>query len=515
MKSKGFTLIELLAVIIILGILMLIAIPSVTNYINNSKKSTYVTTINQLVKGVEMKVSSSKIKLTDKDTTYYIPYTCVETENGDVKSPYGKFDPAYVAVTFDGIKLNYYFAGRDITNMGVSKLTDIDKISNNSIVTNVNTIDTSVGIKGTSYVSIFNDDCSEIIEKKPVSSIIVDDEIVEVTDTDNEEITSDPTTCKKQTCPASYTPIIYWALQDTDNDGKNDKLIISDSEVDGNYKGSFEGNKIFYWRDSVPWIATQNEYSDENLSGFVSSIVVEGVVAPISTAHWFYTVGYRANNMNADLKNLFVCHVTDMQYMFSYLSPVAHDFNIDGLCGWDTSKVTNMYEMFHYSGNRSYYWSVGSLGNWDVSKVTNMFEMFSQTGTNAINYSLGNLDNWDTSSVTDMSEMFKFAGQKSNSWSIGNISKWNTSKVTNMRLMFYFVARDSATSFSLNLSGWNTSNVTDMTNMFGYTGYSATDFKIIIPMLNPDGTFNTTTEFFGKDGCSTPPPTDREFSLFE
>ena len=38
MNKKGFTLIELLAVIIILGILMLIAIPSVTNYINNSRQ---------------------------------------------------------------------------------------------------------------------------------------------------------------------------------------------------------------------------------------------------------------------------------------------------------------------------------------------------------------------------------------------------------------------------------------------------------------------------------------------
>ena len=36
MNKKGFTLIELLAVIIILGILMIITIPSVTKYINDS-----------------------------------------------------------------------------------------------------------------------------------------------------------------------------------------------------------------------------------------------------------------------------------------------------------------------------------------------------------------------------------------------------------------------------------------------------------------------------------------------
>lgn len=40
-KKNGFTLIEILAVIIILGVLMLIAVPAVTEYVTNSKSSTY------------------------------------------------------------------------------------------------------------------------------------------------------------------------------------------------------------------------------------------------------------------------------------------------------------------------------------------------------------------------------------------------------------------------------------------------------------------------------------------
>ena len=45
-KKNGFTLIELLAFIIILGILMIIAIPSVTKYISDSRKNAYVDTAN-------------------------------------------------------------------------------------------------------------------------------------------------------------------------------------------------------------------------------------------------------------------------------------------------------------------------------------------------------------------------------------------------------------------------------------------------------------------------------------
>ena len=127
MKSrKGFTLIELLAVIIILGVLMIIAIPSVTTYIQNSRKSAYVDTAVAYVDAVRNKVNeAAKIKFYATDTLYMIPVghetanSCISVETGG-QSPFSdSWHYAYVGVTYDGSGYNYYFIGEDGAAQGL------------------------------------------------------------------------------------------------------------------------------------------------------------------------------------------------------------------------------------------------------------------------------------------------------------------------------------------------------------------------------------------------------------
>ena len=58
MNKKGFTLIELIAVVIVLGILMIIAIPSVSTLVDNSRKKAYLDIAQTYVDAVRKNVSS-------------------------------------------------------------------------------------------------------------------------------------------------------------------------------------------------------------------------------------------------------------------------------------------------------------------------------------------------------------------------------------------------------------------------------------------------------------------------
>ncbi len=68
-NSRGFTLIELLAVITIMGILMIVAIPAVTRTIENSRKDTFVNTVQNYVSGLKTMWASDNLSCIDFHNT--------------------------------------------------------------------------------------------------------------------------------------------------------------------------------------------------------------------------------------------------------------------------------------------------------------------------------------------------------------------------------------------------------------------------------------------------------------
>ena len=144
---------------------MIIAIPAVTEYISSSRKSAYITTASRYIDGVRNKINAAEIPVYDKETTYYIPGSCVSMEKGG-KSPYGDWEEYYVVVTYDGTGYDYYWTSRDETNTGIyltyQDLLDVDRIENN-----VTSISTNIGVGDREKILVLKDSCdiNDIEEK--------------------------------------------------------------------------------------------------------------------------------------------------------------------------------------------------------------------------------------------------------------------------------------------------------------------------------------------------------------
>ena len=74
-NQKGLTLIELLAVIVILGIIAAIAVPSIAGIIDNSKKDAHVANAQQMINATKLVIVAEPDlrNMTEKDDPIYVP----------------------------------------------------------------------------------------------------------------------------------------------------------------------------------------------------------------------------------------------------------------------------------------------------------------------------------------------------------------------------------------------------------------------------------------------------------
>ena len=140
-NNKGFTLIELLAVIVIMGVLMMVAIPQVTKYIENSKKDAYVETSKAYINAVRYALLNDELSesLPEKGGTTTVTLDKVTVESGGEKSPYGKSiqkNKSCVTITAsndDDVKYTYKISITD-GSAGTSGSTEEKELKRGSFV---------------------------------------------------------------------------------------------------------------------------------------------------------------------------------------------------------------------------------------------------------------------------------------------------------------------------------------------------------------------------------------------
>lgn len=154
-NDKGFTLIELLAVIVIMGILMMVAIPAVSRTIENSRKDTFLDVAKQYANSAKTLWAADGIECSNDGTnytvssalpagSYYINIDSSDTNPSVVlleqggKSPWGNSNVkgfvriAVTAATGGRVTSDFYVALSDNTH-GVKSATTTDGLKSDSI----------------------------------------------------------------------------------------------------------------------------------------------------------------------------------------------------------------------------------------------------------------------------------------------------------------------------------------------------------------------------------------------
>ena len=156
LNKKGFTLIELLAVITIMGILMLVAIPAVNRTIENTRRDTFVNTAKAYINAIKNAVAADEVyvgndHISAKGTGYYYYGFDSSTDTGQDlmeqggKSSWGNAEvKGYIVihktVTAAHARTKYEYAifMVDTAKRGITALTQETALKRTSVVTSSN-----------------------------------------------------------------------------------------------------------------------------------------------------------------------------------------------------------------------------------------------------------------------------------------------------------------------------------------------------------------------------------------
>lgn len=143
MNIKGFTLVELLGVIVILAIVLTIAIPATTNYVDSSKREAFSDVLKEYVDAVQKSLAAEDyVAPIYANQVLIVSLDLIPLDKGKLESSFDSEwvkSKSYVVVINTGsaenIEYTYLVAGQDEDRHAIP-LMDIDDVTRNEVITN-------------------------------------------------------------------------------------------------------------------------------------------------------------------------------------------------------------------------------------------------------------------------------------------------------------------------------------------------------------------------------------------
>ena len=141
MNRKGFTLVELLGVVVILSIVLTIAIPAASNYIDSSKREAFADVLSEYVDAVRKGIASEDYTAPiDSNQVLIVSLESIPLDKGKFSSSFDSEwvkSKSYVAVVNTGtpnnIEYTYLVAGQDKDRHAIP-LMNIDDVNRSEVI---------------------------------------------------------------------------------------------------------------------------------------------------------------------------------------------------------------------------------------------------------------------------------------------------------------------------------------------------------------------------------------------